>query len=97
MDKEEILRQLAEAERDIKEAKSFMAQKRREWTDAETALIHAKLKKERLTEALRINRVTVPSSNPELTLRELDIEEFRAKHPELCEWAKDRDIKKSQS
>lgn len=96
MDKEKIQEQLAEADREIKEAKSLLAQKRKEWTEAETALIHAKLKKERLTEALRINRATVPSSNPELSLRDQDIQAFREKYPELCEWAKDRDIKKSE-
>jgi len=91
MNEKELLQEIAVAEQEYQDAKKALAEAKRKWVDAETEVIHAKLKKERLVEELRINRNTVPPETPVMEQRELDIERFRQDHPELVEWARQRD------
>jgi hypothetical protein len=96
MDEKKILEEMAKVEEEYKLAKAKLSKAKRDVLDAETVLINAKIRKERLAEALRVNRSTVPSAIPELTLRDQDIEEFRKRNPELVAWAKERDDKRGQ-
>jgi len=57
----------------------FLKKKMSDW---ESALIEAKIKKEKLAEELRQIRASDPTFVPEL--RDLEIQRFRDKFPELC-------------
>lgn len=91
---QELMNGLAEAEKELHDAKRALAEAKKRWTDAETNVISAKLKKDRIKEELRVYRKTTPKYEPDQ--RDLDIERFREENPELCEWARERDAKKCQ-
>lgn len=96
MNEQEILAAIEAADKEYADAKRAFMDAKRKVLDCETELLNAKLRKERLVEELRINRNTVPSATPEKSLRDLDLERFRAEHPELVEWARQRDLKRGQ-
>lgn len=85
----ELLGKLAEAEKELHEARSKLAEAKKRWTDAETNVISAKLNRDRVKEELRVHRNTVPKYEPDS--RDLDIERFRVENPELMEWIRERD------
>lgn len=85
----ELLDKLAEAEKELHEARSRLAEAKKRWTDAETGVISAKLNRDRVKEELRVHRNTTPKYEPDG--RDLDIERFRAANPELMEWIRERD------
>ncbi len=90
----ELVDKLAEAEREVVDAKKALAEAKKRWTDAETDLISAKITRDRIKEELRVYRKTTPKYDPDQ--RDLDIERFRKDNPELCEWARQRDIDKAK-
>ena len=96
MNRAELLTALAEAEKDYADAKKVVAQCKKQCIDAETKLIEAKLNKEKLEEALRIDKNTVPSLTPEMSAREKEIEQFRQNNPEVVEFARQRDAKRGE-
>lgn len=89
MTEQEIINRLADAEREVVDAKKALAEAKRRWTDAETDLISAKIARDRIKEELRVHRKTTPRYEP--SLRDLDIKRFQEDHPELCKWARERD------
>ena len=56
MTEQEMLNELAEADKELHDAKRLLADARRRWTEAETTVINAKLHKDRIAEKLRIFR-----------------------------------------
>ncbi len=90
----ELVDKLAEAEKELNDAKRALAEAKKRWTDAETNVISAKLNRDRIKEELRVYRKTTPKYEPDQ--RDADIERFRKENPELCEWARERDAKKCQ-
>lgn len=88
----ELLSKLAEAEKELYEARNALSEAKKKWTAAETNVISAKLNRDRVKEELRIHRNTTPRYEPDA--RELDLERFREEHPELMEWIRERDAKK---
>jgi hypothetical protein len=78
---EEILKQIEDVEIDRRDAAKQMAFHKKAAMEAESRLIEANLIKEKLKEQLRVLRHRTISV--ELTLREQDIAEFKAKLPEL--------------
>lgn len=87
----ELLSKLAEAEKELTDAKRLLTEARKRWTDAETDVISAKLKTERVKEEIRVHRNTTPNYEP--TPEELDLERFRQDNPELMQWVRERDKK----
>lgn len=87
----ELLGKLAEAEKELLDARRALGEARKRWTDAETDVISAKLNKERIKEELRVHRNTTPTYEP--TPEELDLERFRRDNPELMQWVRERDKK----
>jgi hypothetical protein len=94
MNEQELLAQLAEVDLNWLEAKRKLAQAKKMWTDTETEIIELKLKRDNLTEALRVFRKTDPIQPP--SLRDLEIERFRKDNPEVCALAKERDSVKEK-
>jgi hypothetical protein len=89
MNEKELVNKLAEAEREVVDAKKALAEAKRRWTDAETDLISAKIQRDRAKEELRVYRNVTPKYDPDN--RDLEIERFRRDNPELVEWARERD------
>lgn len=81
MNEQEILKAMNEAQTERKEAKDRIAYHKRAAVDAESDLIAANLKFERLKENLRVFRITNPQQ--EETPRDREIAAFREKLPEL--------------
>lgn len=53
---QELLDSLAEVEKELSDARRTLADAKKRWTEAETKVIDAKLRKEKLAEALRVLR-----------------------------------------
>jgi hypothetical protein len=92
MTEQELLQQLAEAKKEYERLVRVQAAAKKRLMETETVLIEAKLHKERAEEALEKYRLTVPKYDP--SQRDLEVEKFQQDHPELCEWAKQRDQNK---
>jgi hypothetical protein len=92
MSEEEILLLLSEAEEDYQRSAKLHAKAKMAVMNAETLVIEAKLRMERLQEDLRVHRKT--HVQPEIILRDQEIEKFRQTYPELVELAKERDRNK---
>lgn len=90
-DEKELLTKLAEAEKDLHDARNSLADAKRKWTSAETNVISAKIHLDRVKEELRVHRVTTPKYEP--SVQDLDLERFRRDNPELMEWVRERDKK----
>ena len=90
----EILVRLAEAEKEYEHSKKSLAKAKKLLVAAETETINHKLHLDRIKEELRVHRATIPSTHPEITLREQEIIRFREDHPELVDFAKERDQNK---
>lgn len=88
----DILLRLDEAEKEMQSAQRGLAEAKKRWTEAETKLINIKINRDRIKEELRVHRATTPKYEP--SKRDEDIEAFKIKHPELVEWAKERDRNK---
>lgn len=86
----DLLDQIKKAETEHQHAKSKLAKAKRDLTNAETDLINTKLHVARLREQLRVYRNTTPRND--LSARDLEIQKFREEYPELCEWARQRDL-----
>ncbi len=90
MTEQEILDALAEADIAYEQAKEKMAKAKRAWVDTETAVIEAKLARDRIREELRVFRkVSTTAQRP--NSRTQEIEAFRERNPELVEFARQRD------
>lgn len=94
MTEQELINKLAEAEREVVDAKKALAEAKKRWTDAETNLITAKINRDRTKESLRVYRNVTVKYDPDS--RDLEIERFRADNPELVEWARLRDQRKAE-
>jgi hypothetical protein len=92
---QELLSSLAEAEKELNDARNSLAEAKRKWTAAETNVISAKLHRDRVKEELRVHRNTVPKYDP--SPEDLELERFRTSHPELMEWIRERDSKKDEN
>lgn len=92
---QELLSKLAEAEKELNDARNSLADAKRKWTAAETNVISAKIHRDRVKEELRVHRNTTPRFDP--TPQDLDLERFRSSHPELMEWIRERDSKKDEN
>lgn len=86
---QELLSKLAEAEKELHDARNSLADAKRKWTAAETNVISAKLHRDRVKEELRVHRNTTPKYEP--TPADLDLQRFRDENPELMEWIRERD------
>lgn len=53
---QELLDSLAEVEKELNEARRLLSDAKKRWTEAESKVIDAKLRKEKLAEALRVLR-----------------------------------------
>ncbi len=91
-DEQELLGNLAEAEKTLQEARNALAEAKKRWTAAETNVITAKINRDRIKEELRVHRNTTPKYEPDA--RDLDIIRFRQDNPEIMEWVRERDKKK---
>lgn len=91
---QELLNKLAEAEKELHDARNSLADAKRKWTDAETNVISAKLHRDRVKEELRVHRNTTPKYDP--TPQDLDLQRFRDDNPELMEWIRERDKIKNE-
>ena len=89
MTEQELINKLAEADREVTDAKKALAEAKKRWTDAETNLISAKINRDRIKEDLRVYRRTTVRYDPDA--RDLEIERFRKDNPEVVEWARQRD------
>ena len=89
---QDILKKMAEAEKELDNTKRLLAEAKRRWTDAETGVIEAKLHLDRVKEELRVHHLVTPKHEP--TYDEKEIERFRQAYPEICQLAKDRDRKR---
>lgn len=78
---QEILAAIKEVEVEQKNVRSLVERYKRALLDAESDLIAANLLKEKLVEDLRVHRIT--TVKVEKSHRDLEIEAFRAKLPEL--------------
>ena len=78
---QEILAAIAEAEIDQKEARQKVAYHKMAAIEAESLLITANLKRERLAEELRVWHLRTVKF--EVSKEEKDLEDFRARLPEL--------------
>lgn len=94
MTEQELIKKLAEADREVVDAKKALAEAKKRWTDAETDLITAKITRERIKEELRVYRNVTVRYDPDG--RDLEIERFRKDNPELVEWARQRDQRKAE-
>lgn len=89
MTEQEILNQIQEAEQEKNYAKLALRNAKKLLQEADTLLFESTLKLERLREALRVyHNITY---RKEHGAREKEIAAFRAKFPDLCEMAKQRD------
>lgn len=91
---QEIVAELAEAEKEWLDAKRSQAAAKKRWTESETKLVNVSVHMSRLKEELRVLRNRNPIQDP--TLRELEIEKFRKDNPEIVEYAKLRDQEKGK-
>jgi hypothetical protein len=91
---QELINNLEEADREVVDAKKVLAEAKKRWTDAETDLIGAKINRDRAKETLRVYRNVTPKCDPDQ--RDLELERFRAEHPELVEFARQRDEDKAK-
>jgi len=94
-DENELLSKLAEAEKELYEARNALSEAKKKWTAAETNVISAKINRDRVKEELRVYRNTTPNYEPDA--QDLDLERFRNQHPELMEWIRERDGNKDES
>ena len=79
---EDLINQIDELDKEIKECRSQTSEFKRKLADAETNLIGAKIKKSRLVEELRLFKAREISV--EISEYDLEIQRFREKFPELC-------------
>lgn len=77
------------AELDHEAAKKKMAQAKKAWVNAESAVIAARVALDNLREEFRVWRKTTPNYQP--SSREEEIEGFRERNPEVIEFARQRD------
>lgn len=82
---EELLKEIAENDYELKQARGQVADYKEKLLNAETQLITLKLKDERLREKLRVHRATTPQPNEQKLAEEKEIERFRQRLPELLE------------
>jgi hypothetical protein len=92
MNEPEIISLLNEAEQDYQRASLLLSKAKRTLMEVETIVIESKLRMEKYVELLRIHRNT--HSQPEIVLRDEEIQQFRQDHPELVALAKERDRSK---
>jgi hypothetical protein len=86
---QEILEQISTAEIDYQQAKHLLVEAKKRVSEIETTVIEVKLRFERSVELLRQHRNS--HVQPEIILRDQEIERFRLDHPELVAMAKQRD------
>lgn len=91
---QEILERLAVAQREYEHAQKSLARAKKVLIAAETETINHKLHLDRIKEELRVHRATIPSTHPEIELRDIEIDKFRQDHPEIVAFAKERDQNK---
>ena len=94
MTEQELIDKLADADREVVDAKKALAEAKKRWTDAETDLISAKISRDRIKEQLRVHRNVTVKYDPDQ--RDLELERFRKDNPELVEWARQRDEDKAK-
>ena len=75
----------------LEKALARVAKIKKDLDKAETAVVNAKIEKEKLAEELERLQSHIPRH--ELTFNQKEANEFREKFPELCDWAKKRDEK----
>ena len=92
MTEKELVEKLEAAHKVLAEARKNLTRSKKELTDAETQVISAKLEADRVKEELRAHRATIPSLQPEISLRDQEIEQFREDHPDVCAFARERDL-----
>lgn len=89
---QELINKLEEAEAKVLTVRLLLTEAKKAWTDTETLLVEVKLIRDRARETLRVHRNTTIIVPP--TMKELELEKFRETYPEICVWAKERDLKK---
>lgn len=92
---QDLLDQIEKAETEHRHAKAKFAKAKRDVVNAETDVVNTKLHVARLREQLRVYRNITPKDEP--SARDLEIQRFREDNPEVCEWAKQRDIGKTNN
>jgi len=78
----DLLDGIKEADQDREKYKEQIRKLEKQITNTETKLIEATLQRDRLTEQLRVYRNSLVKV--QLTERDQEIEDFRAKYPDLC-------------
>jgi len=91
MTEQELLEQLAEVDLDWQFAKKKLVDARKPLIEIEDEIIELKIKKDSLTEKLRVFKAT--DKVQPLSIKELEIQRFRKENPEVCAWARERDSK----
>lgn len=84
---EELMKQLQESDKVLRDARARVQQVKKDHVDAESALIEAKLHKDKIVEELRVWRYK-NVDDLETTDREEDIERFRLLLPDLLDKVK---------
>lgn len=84
---EELVQKLQDADKELKDARARVTQLKKEFTDAESNLIEAKLNRDKIIEELRLWRYR-NIDDLETTDREEDIERFRKLLPDLLDKVK---------
>lgn len=84
---EELVQKLQDADKELKDARTRVTQLKKEFTDAESNLIEAKLNRDKIIEELRLWRYR-NIDDLETTDREEDIERFRKLLPDLLDKVK---------
>ena len=80
MNEQELMQAIAQAEKDRQKNKKKISRLQKQVVDAESNLIEATLKKDRLVEELRRFRKSDPTYTPDA--RDIEIEKFRERFPE---------------
>jgi hypothetical protein len=89
----DLMQEILEVEKELVISKAKLAEANRKWLERETEVISIKIKLDNLKEALRVNRDTYAGITFEK--RDLEVEEFRQRNPEVCEMARQRDEDKA--
>lgn len=92
---QEILERLVVAQGEYEQAQKSLARAKKIVITAETEAVNCKIVLDQIKEELRVHRATIPSTHPEISQRELEIEKFRQDNPEIVAFAKERDLGKS--
>jgi regulator of PEP synthase PpsR (kinase-PPPase family) len=82
---EELLKEIAENDYELKQARGQVSLLKEKLQDAETVLIGLKLKNDRMQERLRQRRLSTIQPDENKQAYEEDLERFRQKLPELME------------